>query len=60
MKALITIVILALVAWGIWWFARGNDTEVLNDLGNNQNGEVQGVTDGSGDDVDLSQFESKG
>ena len=57
MKAIITIVILALVAWGVWWFARGNDA-----MENADNAAaVQGAADiYNSDDVDLGEFDSKG
>ena len=63
MKTIITVIVLALVAWGIWWFATKND-----DLGTNPAAAGQGLDlgtdaslDASGDaDVDLSEFQDKG
>jgi hypothetical protein len=65
MKAIIWIIVLALVAWGIWWFV-GNDDVVENaDTGANAAGAIDlnlgGDADASVDgDVDLNEFEDKG
>lgn len=55
MKAIIWIIILALVAWGIWWFV--GDNEAVADFDNPS--AVQGDFDTDAD-VDLGEFESKG
>ncbi|MBI2086674.1 MAG: hypothetical protein HYT69_00640 [Candidatus Zambryskibacteria bacterium] len=65
MKVIIWIIIIALVAWGIWAWTRngsepvgGQEAQVggaLDDL--NQSSED---TQDSGDDIDTSEFEDKG
>lgn len=58
MKAIITIIVLALVAWGVWWFVTRDDT--ATPVGTNTS-EVQGAVDVNADaGIDLSDFESKG
>jgi hypothetical protein len=56
MKAIICIIIVALLAWGVWWFV--SDDEVVVD--NNAAGEVNGDADTFDVDVDLGEFDSKG
>ncbi len=57
MKAIIIIIILALVAWGIWWFVR---EPAETDLGTN-NPPAGTVLDVETDtEVDLSEFQDKG
>jgi hypothetical protein len=56
MKAIIWIIVVALLAWGVWWFVSDDDVVVNNDTA----GEVNGDTDTFDADVDLGEFDSKG
>ena len=62
MKAIITIVILALLGLGVWWFVRDNGVDVADNSPAAANAAFNvedNSTDTSGD-VDLSEFEDKG
>ncbi len=57
MKAIIWIIILALLAWGIWWFA-GRDNEVgIPATAGDTYGQVEGASD---DAVEAGEYDSKG
>ncbi len=56
MKAIIWIIVLALIAWGIWWFVKKDDATPLGANDSNA-AEVQGAADAN---VDLGEFDSKG
>ncbi len=59
MKAIITIIILALVAWGVWWFARDNEVGIPATAGD-EYGQVEGASDSSDNTLDEGEFDSKG
>lgn len=57
MKAIITIIVLALVVWGIWWFAVRDNT-----VGIPATGDTYGQVEGDSDYLDptASDIEGKG
>lgn len=57
MKAIITILILALVGWGIWQLVDGPDE--IDVEANGPAGEVQGAQN-QNDEIDLGDFQDKG
>ena len=58
MKAIITIIVLLLIGWGIWYATRGEDVDnQAANVGGALNAEVE--QDG-GEDIDLGEFEDKG
>ncbi|MBX4206455.1 hypothetical protein KW784_01580 [Candidatus Parcubacteria bacterium] len=64
MKAIIWIIILALVVWAIWWFARGNNTAgIPNTATDTSTGQVEGSSDSytaSSTDNGSGAYDSKG
>jgi hypothetical protein len=59
MKWLIGIIVIALIAWGVWW-AKNNTDTVENDTGAN-NGQVQGAQSQTASSTyDLGEFQDKG
>ena len=61
MKALITIIVLALVAWGIWWVVGGNDAEPTVNNPAAAAAALDFNADASADgEIDLGEFEDKG
>lgn len=61
MKAIIWIIVLALVAWGIWWFVQDRENLETADNGANVSGAIDFNANASGDDdVDLTEFNDKG
>jgi hypothetical protein len=61
MKAIIWIIILALVAWGIWWFANRDEVGIPATAGETA-GEVDGASDylNASDSDDSGSYEGKG
>jgi len=58
MKAIITIIVLLLISWGVWYFTRGEDIDnQAANAGGALNAEVE---QDSGEDIDLGEFEDKG
>lgn len=67
MKAIIWIIVLALIAWGIWWFVANDDVVENVDTGAGAAGALDfnvnadtNVSGDEGEDVDLTEFEDKG
>ena len=59
MKVIIWIIVLALIAWGVWWFMNRNDTTAAGTYNNNA-AAVEGASTDTNANVDLGQFDSKG
>lgn len=62
MKAIIWIIIVALVAWAIWHFMHTNSTAGIPSTAGDTSGQVQGASDTYFDasSTDQGQFDSKG
>ena len=67
MKAIIWIIVVALIAWGVWWFVRDGETIDTTDTGANASGALDFDLNGDGnvstngdEDIDLTEFEDKG
>ena len=64
MKAIIWIIILALVVWGIWWFAHRNSAAGIPSTGGDTTGQVQGASDmynaSSTNATDTPTYDGKG
>lgn len=60
MKTIITIIIVLLAAWGIWWLAWGRTDEVVPNPNDNMSGENTNIDTSTDANVDLSDFDSKG
>lgn len=62
MKAIIWIIVLAIIAWGIWWFVKRDDTAGIPATGDTS-GQVEGASDSSvipSDTPNSGEYDSKG
>ena len=60
MKTIITIIILLLIGWGVWYFTKGEDIDNQGAAaGNALNASAQESTNAEAD-IDLGEFEDKG